>query len=95
MRETGFEAVTEDVYKVPIGPWAKGQSYKDLGVYYRAQFLEAVEPFTLELYTKVLGYSYEQAQAVIALVKGDLTNRSAHLYVKFFFTYGRKPTKAT
>jgi hypothetical protein len=77
--------------QVPIGPWAKGKKNKELGVFYRAQFLDAVEPFTLALYTRVLGYSPEEAQIVVARVKQDLRNRQHHLWAPFHYIWGRKP----
>lgn len=92
MRGAGLADIREDVYKVPIGPWAKDPHLKELGHWYRLQFLEAIEPFTLQLATNVLGWSTIETQLMINSVKKDLKNPRAHLYVKFFFTYGRKPT---
>ncbi len=74
--------------QIPIGPWAKNKRYKEIGRYYRAQFLEAVEPFSLALYTRVLGYSYEQTQVIMANVRNDLSNPRLHLYVNFHFCRG-------
>jgi hypothetical protein len=76
--------------QIPIGPWAKGRHNKEIGLYYRQQFLDAVEPYSLSLYTNVLGYSREQAEVVMAGVRKDLQNPDLHMYVNFHFTYGRK-----
>lgn len=46
---------------------------------------------TLALFTRVLGYTIEEAQVVIAKVKNDLRNKTPHLYVPFYFIWGRKP----
>jgi SAM-dependent methyltransferase len=91
MIDAGFVDIHEEIYKCPIGRWAKGKRYKELGMYYRAQFYDAVEPFTLALYTRVLGYSVEQAWAVIAKVKEDLVNPKLHLYVNYHFVWGQRP----
>lgn len=74
-----------------MGPWAKGCRYKELGLFFQAHTLDAVEPFTLALFTRALGYSAEEAHATIARVKNDVRNPNAHLYVPFFFIWGRKP----
>lgn len=90
MQDAGFIDVHEEIYKCPIGPWAKGKRYKELGTFYRAQFADAVEPFTLALFTRVLGYTENQAKIVIARVKRDLINPKLHSYVNFHFVWGKK-----
>ncbi|KIW77709.1 hypothetical protein Z517_07542 [Fonsecaea pedrosoi CBS 271.37] len=91
MQEAGFVDIHEEVYRCPIGPWARGKRYKELGTYYRAQFVDAVEPFTLAMFTRILGYSIDQALVTIQRVKQDLINPRLHLYVHFHFVWGKKP----
>ncbi len=64
---------------------------KELGLWYRATLLEAVEPFTLALYTRFLEYTEEQARVVVAETKKELLDPKLHLYVPFHFVYGRRP----
>jgi len=90
MEEAGFVDVHEEVYKVPIGPWAKGKKNKELGIYYRAQFIDAVEPFTMALFTRVLGYTAEQTKEVVAQVKPHLINPKLHMYVPFYLCLGQE-----
>lgn len=82
---------TTKLLEVPIGPWAKGQKNKEIGVFFQAHSLDSVEPFTLALFSRVLGYSADEAHATIARVTNDLRNPRAHLYVPFYFVWGRKP----
>lgn len=89
MKEAGFVDVADHVYKVPIGGWAKG--LKDLGNIHLLQMLGAVEPYTLALYTKVLGKSVEETQVVIEMVKKEFCTRQHHLYVNYHFITARKP----
>ncbi|EXJ65684.1 uncharacterized protein A1O5_11211 [Cladophialophora psammophila CBS 110553] len=91
MQDAGYIDVHEEIYKCPIGPWAKGKRYKELGTYYRAQFVDAVEPFTLAIFTRVLGYTIDQALVTIERVKQDLINPNLHLYVDYHFVWGKKP----
>ncbi|KKY18374.1 putative methyltransferase [Phaeomoniella chlamydospora] len=90
-KDAGFDDVQSKVIRVPVGPWAKGSKNKQLGVYYREQFLNSVEPFTLALYTRVLNYTADEARIIIAKVKHDLANPKAHVYVKFHFVWARQP----
>lgn len=60
-------------------------------MYYQAQCLDAVEPISVALFTRVLGYSYEEAQVMMVGPRNDMKNPNAHVYMKFHFVYGRKP----
>lgn len=91
MEDAGFEDIHDQVYRISIGRWAKGAKLKEIGTWYRAQFVEAIEPFSIGLFTRVLGKSLEETQAIIAGVRQDLMNTKLHLYVNFHFCYGRKP----
>ncbi len=68
MRDAGFVEVEDR--KVPIGTWAR-QS-KELGRIHLSEMLNAVEPYTLALYTKVLGKSLDETKVTIEMVKRDL-----------------------
>ncbi|KEF51927.1 uncharacterized protein A1O9_11916 [Exophiala aquamarina CBS 119918] len=91
MEEVGFVDVHEEMYKVPLGPWAKGRKNKELGLFFLAHALDSVEAFTLALFTRELGYSIDEVQVTIARTKNDLRNPRAHLYVPFYIVWGRKP----
>lgn len=53
--------------------------------------LEVVEPYTLALFTRALGYSYQDAQEYMEKVRAELVSNKFHLYVLFHFVYGQKP----
>lgn len=50
-----------------------------------------MEAFSLALFTRVLGMSYEEVQVFFAAVRNELVDRSIHLYGKYYFVYGQKP----
>jgi hypothetical protein len=77
--------------QVPIGPWPKDRRLKEIGLYYQAQCLEAVESISMALFTRVLGYSYEQTQLVMIGPRKDMKDPDIHVYMKFHVVYGRKP----
>ncbi len=77
--------------KVPIGVWPKDRKMKELGRYQLEQMCLAVESFALALFTRVLGWSHEECQVLIAGARSDFKNRDNHLYANFHFVYGRKP----
>ena len=53
--------------------------------------LDAVEPYTLALFTRVLNYTNEEAQVFFAKVRSDLRNPKNHIYSIFHYVYGQKP----
>jgi SAM-dependent methyltransferase len=89
MQEAGFVDIEDMVQQVPIGPWAKGM--KDLGRIHLMEMVDAVEPYTLALYTKVLNHSLDETKTVIEMVKKEFTTRGHHLYVNYHFISARKP----
>lgn len=69
MRTAGFVDIQERVVQIPCGPWAKGQKAKEMGVYQREHLCECVDAFTLALFTRVLGWTLEDTQALMAKCK--------------------------
>lgn len=45
----------------------------------------------MAIYTRALGYTAEETQAVIARVQKDIQKTEAHLYLCYFFLWGQKP----
>lgn len=57
----------------------------------KVTILEVVEPYTLALFTRVLGFSFQQAQEYMEKVRAELVSNKFHLYIRFHFIYGQKP----
>ncbi|KAJ5755034.1 hypothetical protein N7533_004577 [Penicillium manginii] len=95
MAAEGFENVTDDIYKCPVGGWAKNRRLKEIGRVGKVTILEVVEPYTLALFTRVLGFSFQQAQEFMDRVRAELVSNKFHLYIRFHFVYGQKPLDAS
>jgi len=91
MIDIGFEDVHDDVYKVPIGTWAKDRRLKTLGAYQREQVILSLQSYVPGLLGRVLGWSQEECQILIAEATRELRDPKIHLYTMFRFVYGRKP----
>ncbi|KAI9815379.1 MAG: hypothetical protein M1832_005518 [Thelocarpon impressellum] len=89
--DAGFEDVSEDVYKLPIGGWPKDPRLKELGRYEQVQMIDAVEPASLALFTRILEWDRVRTEALLAGVRNEFKNTSFHFYCKLYFVYGRKP----
>ncbi|KAJ5279155.1 hypothetical protein N7478_004527 [Penicillium angulare] len=93
MEERGFVNVSDDIYKCPIGGWAKDRQLKDIGRLGKVTVLEVVEPYTLALFTRVLGFTFQEAQEYMEKVRAELMSTKFHLYVLFHFVYGQRPVE--
>ena len=89
IKDAGFTEVEHQIHKIPIGSWAKDK--KELGRLHLYEMLEAVEPYTLALYTKVLGESLEETKITIEMVKKEFCTKKFKLYVNYQFIAARKP----
>jgi SAM-dependent methyltransferase len=91
LEDTGFLDVREEVYKTPIGVWPKDPKLKEIGRCQRAQALDAVESYTLAMFTRVLGHSLQETQELMERVKCEIVDPKLHLYTAQYIIYGRKP----
>ncbi|GAB1194037.1 hypothetical protein APSETT444_003276 [Aspergillus pseudonomiae] len=90
MTEAGFTDVMEEIFKVPFSPWAKDPKLKELGRYQQANMLEALEAYSLALFTRFLGWSVDQIQVLLVGVRRELLDRRLHIYSRYYLVYGRK-----
>ncbi|KAK5940345.1 hypothetical protein PMZ80_007765 [Knufia obscura] len=90
MIDAGFVEVEEQVHKIPIGGWPKGKRLKGIGKVQRIQMIEAIPTFSIAFYTRVLGYSLEQAQIMVEGVKVEFMDKKLHMYLRWHFVRGRR-----
>ena len=91
--DAGFEDVKEEIYKVPSSGWPRDPRLKEIGRYNLCSLLMAVEAYSLALFTRVLGWTYERTQVFFIGVRSDLKNPKVHSYCNLYVVYGRKPAK--
>ena len=91
MQDVGFVGVTEVIYKMPMGPWAKDRRLKQIGAIERASLLEGFEAYMLRGYTQVLGGDPDTLQILLARARREISDRSVHTHVFFHVVYGMRP----
>ncbi|PYI06762.1 TAM domain methyltransferase [Aspergillus sclerotiicarbonarius CBS 121057] len=91
MQRAGFVNVTDDIYKCPIGTWPKSPRLKEIGRVGKLAVYDSIEPYALALFTRVLGYTYEEARDFVQKVQAELVNSNYHIYVSFHYIYGQRP----
>ncbi|KAL4919557.1 S-adenosyl-L-methionine-dependent methyltransferase [Aspergillus aurantiobrunneus] len=91
LETTGYTNITEDIYKCPVGSWPKSPRLKEIGRVGKVSVIEAIEPYSLALFTRVLGWTYEKAQDYINKCRREAMNSSCHIYVLFYYVYAQRP----
>lgn len=90
LQAAGFVNIHSKWYNWPVGPWAKHKKNKELG---RLAFMDFYDGMaaTVPVFEKILGYTAEEAQVLIAEVRKEFRDQKVHLYQPCCFCYARKP----
>ncbi|KAL5362474.1 hypothetical protein BJX96DRAFT_186048 [Aspergillus floccosus] len=88
MHRMGFVEVGE---QVPLGKGSDDPSIKRIGDIYKYQIKCALEGYTLRLFTKTLGWSKEDTDALLGRVREELQQEELRLYLNFYLINGKKP----
>ncbi|RJE18742.1 Methyltransferase [Aspergillus sclerotialis] len=90
MIDAGFTNVVEEVYKVPFNPWPKDRHLKEIGRYHQVDLEEALDAYSMALFTRYLGWTTQAVHAFLVGVRQELVDRSIHIYSKHIWVYGQK-----
>lgn len=85
------QQVTHTQRQCPVGTWPKSPRLKEIGRVGKLSVIEAIEPYSLALFTRVLGWSYEEAQNYVNECRREVMNSSCHIYVFFYYVYAQRP----
>ncbi|KAK1981328.1 methyltransferase domain-containing protein [Colletotrichum cereale] len=91
VKDAGFQNITHQRFKIPIGPWAKENHYRDIGMLNLAQLLNGLEGFTLKLFCGFLGQTREEVLVLLAKVREELKSSLFHAMLDFHVVYAQKP----
>lgn len=80
----GFISMRETVMKWPCGPWPEDQAGKRLGRLQKQNILMALEAASLMLFTKQLGWTKEEVEAIIREAREDLEDLGKHIYCRMY-----------
>jgi hypothetical protein len=73
-----------------LSTWPKDKRLKDLGAYMNMIMMEAMQAYSLALFTRVLGWQSAEVEVLLAGARKDLNNHKHHLYTRLHIIYGRK-----
>ncbi|PYH99943.1 methyltransferase family protein [Aspergillus ellipticus CBS 707.79] len=94
MQEAGFQNVTEQRFKLPVGQWSRDKRLKKLGMWNLVHCEQGIEGWAMALLTRVMGWNYVEVQVFLAQMRKGLRDPNTHAYFNVIGVYGQKPTGA-
>jgi hypothetical protein len=91
LEDAGFVDITEEKFVWPIGPWPKDEHLKDMGRWGERNWCDGIEGWVMALYTRLLGWTYDEVKAFVSDFQGVIKDRQNHYYQEVRCVYGRKP----
>ncbi|KJZ69275.1 hypothetical protein HIM_11334 [Hirsutella minnesotensis 3608] len=88
---TGFVAVDERRFQLPVGYWPKDRKHKAIGAFMAASFLRGVGGLTAAPFRDVLLWSREEVEVLNAKVRDMVARRDIHAIFDFIVVIGMKP----
>lgn len=89
--QAGFVDVHEEVFKLPINSWPKDPQFKMLGRFNETNYLDGVQAWSLQLFTRGLNWTKDEIEVYLVHVRKSISDRSVHGYNKIYVVWGRKP----
>jgi len=77
---TGFVDITEQIIRVPLNPWPADPHQRDIGRWYNLGLTQGLEAMSLAPLTRMLQWSKEDVDKLIAEVKREVCSRKYHAY---------------
>ncbi|KAI0395157.1 S-adenosyl-L-methionine-dependent methyltransferase [Xylariaceae sp. FL0594] len=92
--DVGFVNVVQREEAMALSPWVKGKQNKHLSLLLQHDILNLLEPMSMALFTRVLGWDRQRVLDFLELVKKDVQDTSIHAYSKGVHIYAQKPFDA-
>ncbi|KAJ3551103.1 hypothetical protein NPX13_g11434 [Xylaria arbuscula] len=89
--DIGFVNITERRETIALSPWVKGSHNKQLSLLLQHDILAMLEPMSMALFTRVLGWDARRVSDCLELVKRDVQNTKIHAYSEGVHIFAQKP----
>lgn len=77
----GFVDVLEKHFQWPIGPWAKGERLKLMGMLFRQELQQGLDGMAMALLTRGLGMEPAKVKEWVEEARGNLMDPGIHAYM--------------
>ncbi|XEU97659.1 hypothetical protein FSHL1_002945 [Fusarium sambucinum] len=87
----GFQNVQQTIFKWPQNTWPRDPKHKELGAWTLENICSGLDGLSSAVYTRVLGWTKEELEVLLAKVRRELKDKSIHAYWPIYVVYGQKP----
>ncbi|KAI1324902.1 S-adenosyl-L-methionine-dependent methyltransferase [Xylariaceae sp. FL0255] len=94
LRDLGFVNIHERREAVALSPWVKGVQNKHISLLLQQDILRMLEPVSMALFTRVLGWDQQHVLDFLELVKRDVQDTRIHAFSEGVHVYAQKPDDA-
>lgn len=95
LQYAGFVEVTEKVIRIPFNPWPSEPHRKEIGRWFNLGLCQGLEALTLGPLTRVLGWSREAVEKLVAEVKREICTEKYYVFCEMHIWTARRPANAT
>ncbi|KAL8935196.1 MAG: hypothetical protein Q9211_004827, partial [Gyalolechia sp. 1 TL-2023] len=78
MKDAGFQNVHAEKFVLPVGPWPKDKTLKEVGAWNFLQINEGLEAFTLALFTREVGFSVDEVTVICSDIRKEIKDPKMH-----------------
>ncbi|ORY56381.1 S-adenosyl-L-methionine-dependent methyltransferase [Pseudomassariella vexata] len=90
MEEAGFQNIVEHRLPIPVNHWPRGAQHKNLGRDQMRSALDGIQAPTIQVLSKGLGWSREEAEVFLINVRKEIQNPHIHSYFEMIVVFGQK-----
>ncbi|KAL9107067.1 MAG: hypothetical protein Q9227_008013 [Pyrenula ochraceoflavens] len=93
-RRAGFVDIHEEVYKVPVNPWAKDKKLKLVGRWQEEIWCDGLAGFSYQLLGRDgMGWTKEEIEVELVGVRESVKRRDVHAWNAVHVVWGRRPSR--
>ncbi|RDW71024.1 hypothetical protein BP6252_07587 [Coleophoma cylindrospora] len=81
IKDTELLEIQHRVVKLPHSPWLPGRKNKELAMYFGVLARDELEGLSLALFTRLLGWTTDRVNVLLAGVRNDFRNKDYQLHV--------------
>ncbi|KAK8109340.1 TAM domain methyltransferase [Apiospora sp. TS-2023a] len=91
LHKAGFRRIHVRKYAVPTNAWANSKSLQRIGHMQATNFLSVVDILSRDMFVHVLGWTSQEADALIAQVRHEVQENNLHAFYTLLTVYAQKP----
>lgn len=80
LEDAGFEDITTEVFKWPIGPWPRDPHMKEIGLWLLESVETGLEAFAMAAFTRAFDWTKEEVVLLCSEVRRESRDMRVHSY---------------